>query len=540
VTEIPTIVLAGGDQLLQQLRLRFPPNTCRIVQAELLPQAVRGAVGSKVVVVEGDFKGAEELCVRLRSDPMTAHVPLVCVVRRGSDARKAPVNARVMASDMARLEQTLLLFCPSLSPPDGAGAPPPVPAEKPKEDSGEFDADSQTVAFRRPTTAPGLALEWPPPPPSRPPGQDLVEFASSYVGYINSLIEALQDLPSLSAEERQRLAKVSRVTLEDAEVFLDSIQSTINEALMAKDLARMRGLSSAKNSIYDRRRRMQGLLDQMEHAPPEPEPQEEQEVRARKLSSQRKASPEQKGLTRSRISTGQTPPVRPSGEYGPSGTYVPPAGGPPAKKSELTLRAEAREAERRVANAQARREASAAARPTGPMRAVAGARPGRPRIGVKPSQRQRPSLLLSTLLVLLLAGGGLALYQVLRQRPTEVAVQSDTGNRLPVMKWVILEQTPAGIVARLQASDAEGDRVSFKIRWFVNGEEVKGALTARLHPNRYKAGNTIYAEVRPEDAHGKGIPMRSRDLMVKAGSPPERAPKKAPQATPPPASGTPR
>ena len=84
------------------------------------------------------------------------------------------------------------------------------------------------------------------------------------------------------------------------------------------------------------------------------------------------------------------------------------------------------------------------------------------------------------------------------------------------MKWVILEQSPSGVVVRPQAVDKEGDKIAFAVTWYKNGKVVEGQRTARLRPTIYRVNDAIFVDVVPSDLYGQGKPMRSRELIIKA------------------------
>lgn len=490
----PTIIIASDKALEEALAKRLPPQVCRLVHADTT-MAVLGAAGQvAAVVVDSALPGAIEICHHLRSDPLTAHVVLIFLARKASDDPGVVVEARIPREDLTALDAALRRYIPAIAlsgqGPSGDSLDPEPMAGEPTEEEGVFGDEVRTAIFRRPETEPGTALEWPPPPPNRKPGQEMVEYIQEYAGYFNSLLEAVEQPERLSAAERLRLAKVAHLTLDDAEVLLGAIQTAINEALMDKDLVRMRVLSAGKNSLYEKRTKLRNLAQNSDILKnidrPEPPPLEgtDEEERPKPEPGVREA------------------PV--PGGFAPSGP------GPAANraKSELTLAAEAKEAERRAAHVQRRKDAVAAGKP---MPRAPEPASGQARIQTKPSYAwiwvpvAGLTVLVATLTII---------YSLSRNRtPTG---PKKNGNQPPAMKWVILEQTPAGIVARPQATDKEDDRVAFTIVWYKNGRPVVGEYTARLKPSIYRTGDNIFAEVTPSDIHGQGRTMRSRDLSVKA------------------------
>jgi len=523
--------LAGGEDLFQLVRKRFPASVCNLGRADKMATALQQAVGVEVILVDSRLLGAEDLCQRLRMDPLTSQIPLVCIVQAADDVPRAPANAQVEISEIDRLEQTLLLFCPALDrePPAAAApaqdAPPPRPrAEAAPEDEGVFDDEATTVAYRRPTAEPGMASEWPPPPPTRQPSQDTVTFSQNFAGYMNSLIEALQSPDKLSQDEKNRLESVADLTLNDVEVLLGDIQTPINASLMEKNLVQMRLLSSAKNSIYGKRRSMQGLISKLDKsaAPPQPAPPVLKEA----ASPAAAPSPQPPPTPQDAVPEGTAQPAQPPEDPGarpavsaspsgnstapggasPSGTYAAPTGPhPKPKKSELTLRAEAMEAERRQAIKDARK--------TGKLPAQKVQRQAY-RTAVKPRSKVGYGWIWIPVAAIMVLAFILMTVHYLKLSAEEDKKVKKSKNNPPEMKWVILEQTSAGILARPQAQDKEGDRISFNIRWYINGEEHASAITARLRPTDFKPGDTVYAVVKASDSKGVGQPMRSRDITA--------------------------
>lgn len=147
---------------------------------------------------------------------------------------------------------------------------------------------------------------------------------------------------------------------------------------------------------------------------------------------------------------------------------------------------------------------------------VVGQRQRRPTGSVSGSARKQQGISISAgmlagavaLLVL-----GAAAFMLLRDHHDEPP-PANTSNLPPTMKFVTIQQTPAGIIARPQAEDREGDRIVYAISWYVNKTLIRDARTARLKPESYRESNTIQVEVVPSDAFGQGKPMRSQPLTV--------------------------
>ena len=437
-----------------------------------------------------------------------------------------------------------------------------------------FDDDQATRVFRRPDALPGEASEWPPMPPTRDKDTDLINYAQMYTGYLNSIIEGMQSPERLSRDEQMRLLRVSKYTQEDADELLATVQSEVNTSLMNKDLVRMRVLSTAKNRLYDERNTLRTLLttlkqtlgsvpeeedsaaaleallrstpsaDPVEPAPltpdvtgpldlnhldsgPQsavPEPPGQHRLEA---SGQHRFESSQPEITSSPANPG---PPEPS----PGPVRVEPNVGPPddpddplsmdsmsgsfslPKKSKLTLAAEAKEAavkQARAAAIQEARQKREKARREAAEKAPSPASRQRSAARKQTASTNKGWLwVISGLALLVGVGLGVRYYWLHRNAgPTKAKVQ----NAAPVMKWVILEQTHAGIVARPQATDSEGDRVSYTIVWYRNGSEIQGERTARLRPTVYQPGDSVFAEVTPADSYSAGRTMRSQELTVK-------------------------
>ena len=535
MTEKPTILVAGGEQVKSHLAVQFPPEVCDFASAENMAIAMEKAPGVTAVVVDIALFGAKDLCIRLRSDPVTSQIPLIFVVNSSNDAVGVPVDASVPMANMEVLDQTLRLYCPALNMPDSPAPVPAVQAEplQETETTEFFDDGVKTVVFRRPEAQPGEAMEWPPAPPQIEHEQDMVDFTQNYSGYMNSLMEALEDPTKLSPQEIKRLHEVSKTTMDDVEVLLGAIQTSINEALMAKDLVRMRVLSSAKNVIYEKRQTIRTLLSkkgaraagprttspmgsmaEVSPAPAPPEAAPEQSVRV--------TGPMATQPTAGEGSDPGSPPESPDGapprtrrstrEFGqPNGdgemlSLTPSDKNARVTKSELTLAAEAREVAKKKERIALRKSRKHKKQPA-PPKAVYGS-------AAKHTSKPGYGWVWACIVSLLVLVAGLTAYYQIKNRPP-ARVKPKVNNAVPVMKWVILQQSTAGITARINAEDKENDQISFSIRWFVNDKELPGQSTVRLRPSSYKPGGVVYIEVTPTDLYGRGLPMRSRALPIK-------------------------
>jgi len=503
VTNKPTILIAGDRNIRDILAKRLPSRVCNIVDAGTFVAALSEAADSNLVVVDGEMPGYQELCTHLRGDPITAEIPLLFLSHTGKENPGVRVDETVPFRDPAALERALRKHCPELALSSGAAPSQDVLAPEEAlgdgdvpEAANEFDDRSSTAMFRRPATEPGTALEWPPPPPARKINQELVEFAKEYAGYFNSLIEALEDPDKLSDAEKVRLAQVSDLTLDDAEALIASVQTCMNEALRDKNLDQMRVLSTAKNKLYEKRQRLRTLVTEQGL------PSADKDPASQVTGPLARVDVEESGWDPDEESVESE--ASPSTEG--SNTYdLPAASEEEISKSALTLAGEAKDAERKQTRRMARQPAKKKD-PTATFKRP-DISPGRPK---KPSYKW-VSVPVTGLLVLAAA---LTIFYSMGKRETG-GKTTKPDNTAPEMQWVILEQAPAGVVARPSAKDAENHRITYEITWFKNSAEVPGERTARLKPKNYKPGDVIFVEVTPADMYDKGKAMRSRELVIK-------------------------
>jgi hypothetical protein len=126
------------------------------------------------------------------------------------------------------------------------------------------------------------------------------------------------------------------------------------------------------------------------------------------------------------------------------------------------------------------------------------------------------------ILGLLLAGtGGAVGYSMYRRAMGRAANEGSgsgtgkKGNHTPEMRQVTLTLSSAGVIAKSVSYDADGDQVSYIIRWMVNNRPVGGAVSARLTSKFYKRGDKVQVLVTPTDPFGRGRPMLSQPLTIK-------------------------
>jgi hypothetical protein len=462
-----TILMIGGRDLRPQLATRFSSPPYRFLYTTSLAEGFNEAPEADLLVVSTGLPGHEVLCQRLRSDELTAQIPTVLVVEPGRPSENLKAEARVPASDF----EALLRVFAELRPPEPLPEQ-PAPAEEESTEVAHLEFSG--------------ASDWPPSPPTKKPGQDLLTFAAVYASYVDSLLAAISSEAPTSPAVVARIDQVLRAVLEDIENQQRVIQGAITRALVGGDLTVAHSLTSAKNGLYEKQKALQGAVDSSAPAPPQ--------------RSTAAATPTAAAAT----SAAAAAPVL------PRATFEAPL--PPPKKSELTLAAEAKIAAERAARIQQGKSA--------PME-TAGAAEGQVRVP-KPrraaprresaSERRGGLGLLLALLVLGVLAAGVYFY-AFRRRPEPVAAQN-RANTAPTMKWIAIEENPTGVILEPQATDPEDDRVSYSVKWFLNGNPVEGATTARLPSEKYSRGDRVQAEVTPNDSYSRGAPMRSKELTA--------------------------
>ena len=82
------------------------------------------------------------------------------------------------------------------------------------------------------------------------------------------------------------------------------------------------------------------------------------------------------------------------------------------------------------------------------------------------------------------------------------------GNSPPIVTSVTLEPVPASpgdrVVARVEASDPDGESVQLSFRWWKNQSLVKEGEDAQLDTSDFRMKDAIRVEVTPQDGGGKG------------------------------------
>ncbi len=469
---LPAILVVGDQELYQKLTLPLQ-GLSKLIYAGSPADALNRAADVVAAVIDGkNSQVAHQLCSKLRSDAITANLPLIVRFHGMMPNVENLVDATIHAKDFEGLLNALRELVPELNE-EGISMVPLVDHED--EEVSIFDDNSMTVIWRRPAAEPGAAGEWPPPPPEYDKESDLVDFALTYAGYQNSLLEVYEEPTRLSPAEFKLLIEATQKTEGKTERYLDLIQTAINEALMSKDLDRMKLLSSAKNSLFDKHQRLRNHLQ----------------------ASKKSAL--------NRVATGQTAVSETPKEELPDSVLDTPTASahstPPlplkaqeknkVKKSQLTLAAEAK----------SRKQHSKQFKYQAPRRIQRG--------GVRWLWF---SLAFGVLIISIT--WTLVLFSKRRHKARPTQTPTTNKNLPPKMVRVDLTQTAVGIVLHPQAVDKENDRISYRIQWMKNGSYIKNEKRARLPSKLYKEGDRIEAIVYPMDGYAYGQPMRSQPLVI--------------------------
>lgn len=477
------ILIAGNETLYLDLSERLP-KTCRVFYCDTIGETLDRALDASIVIVDEHVAGGgDALCYRLRADPMTAGLPLLLC------GKTLPVSAHAddsITTDIQDAVDTLKRFLPELPFMD----PPARP-----EGGVYFDLDESTVSWRQ--SSPGD--EWPPEAPELEPGKPILPYTRTMAGYVNSLVEALEQPASAPSADPARVRDMARLVLERMDPVLGAAQQAVNESLRQKDLAQMRELSVAKTALFERFQRLRSILRASGELGQSRAPLGAGVEAAGALGTT--------GPVRPAGALGTTRPLRPAGPSGNSEagrlTGVAGPGGLQSTKSRLTIAAEQRDRKRGPADDLKNKRAFAPRTPPPPRSAKDDAKDDTP--------NPLPGVLLAMLGVFAILGFAYLLAKSEQAKPAARA----TNNAPPLMKFVTIQETPAGVMARPQADDPEGDRIVYAIAWYVNGTLIPNARTARLQPEYYRPGSAVYVEVVPSDSTGKGQPMRSQPLTIK-------------------------
>ena len=73
--------------------------------------------------------------------------------------------------------------------------------------------------------------------------------------------------------------------------------------------------------------------------------------------------------------------------------------------------------------------------------------------------------------------------------------------------------------ARIEASDPEGDTISFSYQWVKNGDELIGETSETLMDTTLKKGDKIVLRVSPYDMEGTGEEVTSQEIVILNSAP---------------------
>lgn len=105
----------------------------------------------------------------------------------------------------------------------------------------------------------------------------------------------------------------------------------------------------------------------------------------------------------------------------------------------------------------------------------------------------------------------------------EVGSSVVVGNSPPRIKAVPFVPTTVfhGVDISLfpDSEDPDGDEVSYRYTWFVNGDEVAGNDAPNLAGERFRRGDHISISIIPNDGHEDGEPFLSSEILIPNGPP---------------------
>lgn len=485
---VTTVLIAGDERLYLDLTERLVGSEARIIFCEAIGETLDRAADAAAVVVDSAIAGGgEALCRRLRADPTTATVPLLLRSRAPVETHYAD---EVVTGGAEAVLAALVRRCPGLAQSGFAGSQALAVAAAPVA----------TVP-----TASGASTDdpWLPDPPEPLPDEDLLAYNSRYDKYLDSLVEAHERATALPLPRRMQLMEQSHRVVVMIDGVLDLAQKGVNEALRAKDLTRMRALSDGKTALFEKLQRLRSAIRTADSVPRvalgRDDPSASATMTDATADATRVDAPVPQTVARAEpVGARSGPPA------------AAPAAGLRAQKSQLTLAAErrAQQGSERVATRPGPRpNGSASANPAVPKDRRR-REPTAARRAAAAAPSGRPLWLAIAVLVAVVLG------VLLLRRPPSPPAAAPTSNHPPGMVYVTIQETPAGVLARPEARDPEEDRVTFSIRWFVEGELVPGASTVRLSADRFQVGQSVYVEVTPSDPYGNGAPMRSQGLTI--------------------------
>jgi len=79
----------------------------------------------------------------------------------------------------------------------------------------------------------------------------------------------------------------------------------------------------------------------------------------------------------------------------------------------------------------------------------------------------------------------------------------------------VMRQIPSDVIAaRVNAVDADGDRIKYTYKWFINDHEVEGQTRATLSVAECQNGDQIHAEIVAMDGDDESAPHKSEPLRI--------------------------
>lgn len=79
----------------------------------------------------------------------------------------------------------------------------------------------------------------------------------------------------------------------------------------------------------------------------------------------------------------------------------------------------------------------------------------------------------------------------------------------------IMKQTPSDVItARVNAVDADSDRIKYTYKWYINDRQVSGQTKAILNVTECQNGDQVYAEIVATDGEDKSPSHKSEPLRI--------------------------
>ncbi|TAJ23410.1 MAG: hypothetical protein EPO64_11280 [Nitrospirae bacterium] len=97
-------------------------------------------------------------------------------------------------------------------------------------------------------------------------------------------------------------------------------------------------------------------------------------------------------------------------------------------------------------------------------------------------------------------------------------------NRAPSVRSARIAPNPVllngSILVQVDGEDMDGDPLTFRYHWLVNGDRIEGQTQSTLNPRLAKRGDLLAVDVVPFDGKVEGVPYRT-DPVVVGNTPPE-------------------